>query len=257
MITRRAPVTVGILVAIVLVFLAEIASGMPLWHVTNQDTLVLARLGAITPGIFQSGGYWRLLVAMFLHIGLLHILLNGWALFQLGSVFEIMFGSTRFTVTYFVSGLIASVVSALRMTHDYPVVPHGLGYIPVSAGASGAIFGILGALILAIRRSPRWKHQSWTRSLTNQLIGWAVLNIIIGFSFPGIDNSAHLGGFAAGLALGLIPHNVPPPPPSGYTIETRPGQDRPTYHPQDDDGEIRTGRSGRAVHCLRRSRRRS
>jgi rhomboid protease GluP len=157
---------------------------------------------------------------MFLHIGLLHLILNLWALYQLGYVFEVMFGSARFVTIYFVTGLSASITSAIFLR------PDGL-----SAGASGAIFGILGALIVAIRRSPVWRHEPWTRGFTQQLMGWAALNVIIGFSFPGIDNAAHLGGFAAGLLLGLIPHRVPPPPPNRMVIDT----------------EARDGDSGQAV----------
>jgi rhomboid protease GluP len=118
-----------------------------------------------------------------------------------------MFGSTRFAITYFVSGIAASLASALMATDNS------------SVGASGAIFGILGALIFAIRRSPFWREQPWARSLGRQLIGWALLNVAIGFMVPNIDNSAHIGGFLAGLALGFIPHKVPPPPPGNVVID--------------------------------------
>ena len=154
---------------------------------------------------------------MFIHVGILHLALNLWALFQLGYMFEAMFGSFRFIVTYIVSGLIASAASA------YFLDPHGL-----SAGASGAIFGILGALIFSIRRSPMWKHEPWARGLTKQLFGWAALNFVIGFSFPAIDNYAHGGGFVAGLLLGFLPHRVPPPPPRTMVIETTPETIEPT-----------------------------
>lgn len=208
MISSRAPVTIGLLTAIGLVFLIELMSGIPLWNVQEESLGRLADLGAIIHGTMARQELWRLLAAMFLHIGLLHLMLNGWALLQLGSVFELMFGSRRFVITYFVCGLVASLASASSIE---PGV--------VAAGASGAIFGILGALIVAIRRSPRWRHQSWTRGLTNQLILWAVINIFIGFSFPGIDNAAHMGGFVTGLILGFIPHKVPPPPPGEMIID--------------------------------------
>jgi rhomboid protease GluP len=199
----RFPITFALVVAILGVFLIEAMNGGS----KNPETLY--RLGAIVPTAFSSGEYWRLFTAMFLHVGVLHLTLNVWALYQLGSVFELMFGSTRFAVTYLVSGLIASTASAV-------LPPHGL-----AAGASGAIFGILGALIFSIRRSPHWRHQPWTRGFTQQLIGWAAINVVIGFTFPGIDNAAHIGGFLTGLALGLIPHRVPPPPPREYVIEVR------------------------------------
>jgi len=164
-------------------------------------------MGAIHPDLFADGETWRLFTAMFLHAGVLHVALNLWALFQIGSIFEGMFGSIRFGLTYLLSGLAASVASAV-------LPPHVL-----SVGASGAIFGIIGALILAIRRAPQLLHQPWAKGLTQQLIFWAVANIVIGFTIPRIDNAAHLGGFIAGLLLGLIPHRVPPPPPGEMTID--------------------------------------
>ena len=111
-------------------------------------------------------------------------------------------------MTYFVSGIAASITSAIF------IVSNG-----VAAGASGAIFGVLGALIVSIRRSPRFRHASWTRGLLQQLILWAGINIIIGF-MPGIDNAAHIGGFVCGLILGLAPHRIPPPPPSEVLVES-------------------------------------
>ena len=196
------------MIAIVIVFIAEIMSGIPAVGVGSNPRSIwmLARMGAITPDVLESGQLWRLVTAMFLHIGLLHLLLNLWALFQLGSLFEAMFGSLRFTITYFISGVIASLSSAI-FTDSF------------SAGASGAIFGILGALIVSIKRSPLWRNEAWTRGLIQQLIGWAVLNVIIGFT-PGIDNAAHIGGFLAGLILGLLPHRVPPPPPQSAIVDT-------------------------------------
>lgn len=196
----RIPITTGLMIAIVMMFAAQVLSG------GSQNDHVLIRMGALVPGIFARGDYWRLLAAMFLHIGLFHLLLNLWALYQLGGVFEMMFGRARFLATYFASGIVASLVSATFIK--------GIG-----AGASGAIFGVLGALILGIRRSPRWRSQPWTGAFTQQLVVWAVINIVIGFT-PGfrIDNAAHLGGLGAGLILGLLPHRTPPPPPAGEVI---------------------------------------
>lgn len=192
----RTPVTWSLLIAIGIVFVANLV----------EENALIER-GAIVRSFVFQGEYWRLLTAMFLHAGFLHVLLNLWALYQLGSLFETLFGSGRFLLTYFATGLLASIASAI-FTNGY------------SVGASGAIFGILGALIVSIGRSPIWRHQPWTRGITQQLMGWAVINVIIGFTVPGIDNAAHLGGFAAGLILGLIPHRVPPPPPAQMVIDT-------------------------------------
>jgi len=201
----RMPVTLALLIACIAVFMLELATG------ALRNLAVMVQLGAIVHGLLADGEYYRLVAAMFLHGGFLHLFLNMWALYQLGMIFETMFGSMRFLVFYFVAGISASVVSSIFIPIGIPGV-----------GASGAIFGILGALIVSIKRSPRWRGQEWTRILTRQLSIWAGINIIIGFSVPGIDNAAHIGGFVAGLILGLFPHRVPPPPPGEMVIDARP-----------------------------------
>lgn len=204
---RATPGTFWLFAAIVAGFLIEIYTGA--W----KDPERLAQLGAIVPEfIFRDGEYWRLLTAMFLHGDgtiqgdLLHLGLNLLALFQVGSLFEIMFGTRRFLIIYFTTGLIASLTSALHI--------HG-----ASVGASGAIFGILGAFVLSVRRSPRWRNERAARSIVNQLVFWIVANIVIGLRIPQVDNSAHIGGLVAGLILGaVLPHPAPPPPPPAQVI---------------------------------------
>ena len=169
------------------------------------------------PLIREWGQYWRWLTSMFLHgdgtmrNDLLHLLSNLWALYQLGTRFEIMFGTRRFLVTYFVTGIIASITSSLH-----------LALTGSSVGASGAIFGILGAFIFSVRRSPVWRNDPRAKHLMPQLLFWIVVNIIIGLSVKFIDNAAHIGGLVAGLLLGLMPHRVPPPSPGGMVIDVTP-----------------------------------
>jgi rhomboid protease GluP len=151
----------------------------------------LVRLGALVPVLVWSGEWWRLGTAMFLHGGVLHIALNGWALYQLGGLFEAWMGSTRMAVTYLFSGLAGSVASLFFLRGD------------LSVGASGAIFGVLGALVgVLVRRRDRLRPQA--KALLTQLLTWAGINVFLGFSTPNIDNAAHLGGAAAGFALGLL-----------------------------------------------------
>ena len=199
---RNSPVTVTLMIVIGIVYVFEMLAG------GARDTAVLVSMGSIVPDLLARGEYWRLLAAMFLHIGILHLFLNLWALYQLGGVFELLFGSKRFALTYFTSGIVASIASAL-FTRG------------IAAGASGAIFGILGALIVSIRRSPRFRSAAWSRGLVQQLILWAGINIVFGLSVPGIDNAAHIGGMVAGLILGLLPHHVPPPPPGEMVLEAQ------------------------------------
>jgi rhomboid protease GluP len=144
---------------------------------------------------------------MFLHIGIFHILLNGWALYQLGALFEILLGSPSLVGVYVVSGLVGSFTS-LFFTKG------------LSAGASGAIFGLMGALIAFLARRREMLTPA-AKSLLGQLVLWAGINVFIGFTTPGIDNAAHLGGCAAGFLLGLTlkgrqapPQPAPPAQPS-------------------------------------------
>jgi rhomboid protease GluP len=213
MIRRRfAPATTCLMAAILAGFGIEIATGA--W----KDPYTLARLGAVVhEWIFVHGQYWRLVSAMFLHgdgtVGgdLLHLTMNLLALFQIGTLFELMFGARRYLFIYFTAGIVASLTSA--------IVNHG-----PSVGASGAIFGILGAFVLSVRRSPRWRQQPAARSIGNQLVFWIVANIAIGMRVAQIDNSAHIGGLLTGLILGaILPHErLPPPPAAQVVIDVRP-----------------------------------
>jgi rhomboid protease GluP len=209
----RTPVTAGLLAIITVVFLIELALGAT----RNEELLI--QMGAIVPGMLQRHEYWRIFAAMFLHGNLLHWAANCWALYQLGMLYEMMFGSARFTLIYFVTGAIASIASSLYQ--------HG-----ASVGASGAILGILGAFIFSIRRSPQWRHEPWTRNLLSQLVFWALLNVALGFTVTFIDNVAHIAGLVSGLVLGFLPHRVPPPPPGTSVIDVQPYDDG-LAHPHD------------------------
>lgn len=200
----RAPVTAALLIAIAIIWIAELG-----------DYENLLTRGAIVPGLLASGEWWRIFTAMFLHAGWLHWAANSWTLYQLGMLYEAMFGSRRFAIVYFVSGGIASIASSLRVE-------------TASVGASGAILGVLGAFFFSIRRSPQWRHEPWTKGLISQLMFWAFLNIAIGFS-PGlpIDNTAHIAGLVAGILLGFIPHRVPPPPPGRTVVDVQPSDHSP------------------------------
>ncbi|HEU4886821.1 MAG TPA: rhomboid family intramembrane serine protease [Thermoanaerobaculia bacterium] len=213
-----SPATVLLFIAILIGFGIEIATGA--W----KDQFLLAPLGAIVPSlILDQGQYWRLLSAMFLHGdgtvrgGLLHLGVNLYALWQLGRLYEIMFGTRRFVMIYFVTGIAASLTSLLR----YVLLQQD----GASVGASGAIFGVLGAFIFSIRRSPRWRNERWARSIVQQLLFWIVVNIAIGLTVPQIDMAAHVGGLLTGLLLGAtLPQKEPPLPPSQAVIDVTPTQ---------------------------------
>ncbi|MBV9477055.1 MAG: rhomboid family intramembrane serine protease [Acidobacteria bacterium] len=211
---RRTPAALFLICAILAGFAIEILTGA--WR--NGERLAL--LGATIPEAVRAGQYWRLVTAMFLHgdgtVGgdLLHLAVNLFALYQLGPLYELMFGTRRFLIIYFSAGIVASLTSVL----------HNAG---ASVGASGAIFGILGAFISSILRSPRWRHDRMGRSIVKQCIFWAALNLIVVSRFPQIDNAAHIGGLVAGLLLGaILPRHVPPPPPAAVVVDVKPFDDR-------------------------------
>jgi rhomboid protease GluP len=197
----RVPATATLLAIITAVFILEWFRGA----LENND--VLYEMGAIYPTMLQDGQWWRIFAAMFLHANLLHWAANSWTLYQLGTLYEAMFGSKRFVITYFVTGACASIASSLARTGG------------ISVGASGAVLGILGALIVSIKRSPQFRNEPWTKGLVAQLVFWALLNLAIGFKVPQIDNVAHIAGMVAGFLLGFFPHRVPPPPPSRGVID--------------------------------------
>ncbi|HHS96576.1 MAG TPA: rhomboid family intramembrane serine protease [Chloroflexi bacterium] len=144
-------------------------------------------LGAKINQAIVAGQLWRLGTALFLHAGLLHLGFNSYALWIFGPQVEMPYGRFRFLLIYFFSGLAASAVS-------FALTP------AVSVGASGAIFGLVGAILAYIYRY-RDRLLAGRRRLAN-LIGIVAYNILYGFVSPWVDNAAHIGGLLAGLALG-------------------------------------------------------
>jgi rhomboid protease GluP len=154
----------------------------------GQPDALLER-GAMIPLLIAQGEWWRLVTAMFLHIGLLHLAFNSLALYVFGGLIESALGSARMLLLYLVTGFAASVAS---FTFGSPVV--------AAAGASGAIFGLLGAwLVYNLRRRSLMMARSNIQSALF-LIG---INLVFGFTVPGIDNIAHIGGLISGFAAGF------------------------------------------------------
>jgi rhomboid protease GluP len=179
---HRPVVTWILLGLIALAFLAETALG------GSTQTEVLVRLGAKVTALIADGEYWRLFTAMFLHIGLMHLFFNGYALLAIGTELERLLGPGRFTAIYLLSGLLGNLAS-------YAFSPH------LAAGASGAIFGQIGALA-AFFTLHRERLGAWGRARLANIAFLIAINLFFGFTQPGIDNLAHLGGLLAGLGLG-------------------------------------------------------
>lgn len=157
------------------------------------STGVLVRLGAKCPLIF-AGQWWRLVTAVFLHAGLIHIGFNLWCLFDVGPMVESLFSSSKYVVMYLVTGVFGYVISLWWM-------PMG-----ISIGASGAIMGLIGILIGA-----SFHHGALGKDMRRQLWHWVIYIAIFGLlPMFAVDNAAHFGGFISGLALGyLVPEGEP------------------------------------------------
>jgi rhomboid protease GluP len=156
----------------------------------SQNVMVLVIFGAQQNELVAQGDYWRLFTSMFLHIGLVHLAFNSYALYILGRDIESLFGAKRFLVVYFLSGLGGSVTT------------FALGGNAVSAGASGAIFGLIGAEIAYFFVHREMFGQRGQAQLRN-LLFVAVINLFLGATVPGINNWAHMGGLVFGALMGF------------------------------------------------------
>lgn len=147
----------------------------------------LQALGMTGAFAWREGHWWTLLTAIYLHGNLLHILFNVLWIRQLGPAVEELYGPARFIVIFTVSGVAGFVVS------------NALG-IPLTVGASGAIFGLLGAMVAFGRK----RGGVYGRLVLRQYGQWALLLFVLGFFMAGVNNIAHAGGFVGGLATGLV-----------------------------------------------------
>ncbi len=177
-------------VILVLVWLATTAVGYLYGLGLNgsQNSAILVLMGAKYNPLIAAGQYWRLFTANFLHIGIVHLGFNTYALLLLGADMEQRFGHGRFLALYLLAGLGGSVLSFL-------------GNDALSAGASGAIFGLVGAMItFFLTYRDQFGHYGQRR--LSSLLMVAGYNLVMGFVMPGIDNLGHIGGLLVGLALG-------------------------------------------------------
>ncbi len=147
-----------------------------------------ANVGALT----FSGEWWRLLTNVFVHGGIIHIAFNMWCLWNLGQLCESLYGRWTYAAVYLTCGVGASLSSAAW----HPYVP--------SVGASGAIFGLAGALLAAFKLGEFSVPRAALSGTLRSLGAFVVYNLIFGFAIPGIDNSAHIGGLITGLAVGAL-----------------------------------------------------
>jgi rhomboid protease GluP len=207
---RSAPGTYILLAINIAVYVWMVAHGV---NPKDPSDGALIHYGANVTWLVLHNQWWRLLTATFVHVGLLHLATNMWCLWNLGILGEPLIGPFGMLAVYFITGIagnllsMASNVCLVIFAHYFPAL-----YIP-GAGASGAVFGIAGILIVLLsnRRLPfPWQE---LKRLRSSVVKFAAINLVLGLSTIffnvgiHIDNSAHIGGFLSGLALGvpLIP----------------------------------------------------
>ena len=183
----RQPVNFIIVLMNVVVFLVLSVMG------DTQDAVFMLNHGASwEPYILEYGEYYRLVTCIFLHFGIDHLFYNMLLLICLGDSLEQIVGKLRYLMIYLLGGVAGNIVSVW--------VSAGTENYAVSAGASGAIFAVVGALLwIVIRNGGRLKGYS-----SQRLFLMAALTIVNGLTTTGVDNMAHIGGLAAGFLLGML-----------------------------------------------------
>ena len=159
----------------------------------TEDALFMLQHGAMyEPYIIDGHEYYRIFTCMFLHFGISHLLNNMVLLGALGWNLELEIGSVRFLIIYLLSGLGGNLLSGyldIRL-QDYAV----------SAGASGAIFGILGALLYVV-----YRNHGRLRNISGRgMLVMVAITLYFGFASSGVDNAAHVGGLITGLLCGIL-----------------------------------------------------
>ncbi|MFC4101785.1 rhomboid family intramembrane serine protease [Paenibacillus xanthanilyticus] len=172
---RGAPLTFAFVAINVVVWL------LMTYYGGSTNTATLIQFGAKYAPLIDEGEYWRLVTPMFLHIGGLHLWFNTVSLLSLGGRIERVLGSGTFFLLYMTAGIVGNLSS-------YWFSPS------ISAGASGAIFGLMGALLYLTVKEP----DTWGEMMGFSIYSGLVMNVILGFVVPGIDNYAHFGGLVGG-----------------------------------------------------------
>lgn len=184
---KKEPITVTLVVLNIVAFLLVEFTGF------SQDVGHMIECGAVYPPLVtKNGEFYRLFTSMFLHFGIEHLLNNMLVLFVLGSRLERVVGKARFLLIYLAGGLLGNVIS---LAADL-----GKNSLTVSAGASGAVFAVMGAMIFVVIRN---KGHLEDLSM-KQILIMAVFSLYFGLASTGVDNAAHLGGLLSGFLLAVL-----------------------------------------------------
>ena len=191
---RRRPAYInGVLIAVNILYFFWLE-----FHGSTENAAFMVEHGAMyVPLVVREGEYYRLLTAVFMHFGIYHLVNNMVILFVLGDNLERALGKVKYLVFYLICGVGANVFSMVVSIREYELA--------VSAGASGAIFGVIGGLLyVVIRNRGRLEDLS-----TRQLALFVACSLYFGFTSTGIDNAAHVGGLVLGFLLAAIFYRNP------------------------------------------------
>ncbi len=175
---------VNILISLLMFFLGNLLT-------FRNEAYLLIRLGAQYGPLVSKGEWYRIVTAMFVHGGLLHLLFNSYALFYFGTLVESIYGFEKFVFFYILTGVVGNLATQFFY------------YRSISVGASGAIFGLVGILFaLGFRKDTPIFMRQFTGAA---LLPMIIFNVVYGF-IPGsnINNAAHVGGFLSGMAVGSL-----------------------------------------------------
>ncbi len=155
----------------------------------SEDTRTLVDFGALSKTLVKYGDYYRIITCAFLHIGILHLLCNMYALYIIGKDIESFFGRFKYIFIYLISTIVGSLMS-LTFMDEYTI----------SAGASGAIFGLMGSLLYF-----GYNYRvTLNNSINKQILPIIFINLLFGFMSSGVDNFAHLGGLLGGYIASMV-----------------------------------------------------
>lgn len=199
------PVTTIILVINLVMAVLLIVTG-------GFDTDNLVRFGALKPIlVFERNEYYRIVIAMFLHGGFIHLLSNSFVLYYIGAYMERLVGPKKYLLIYMISGIISSLF-VLFFAEE----------LSVTIGASGAIFGVMGGLLVLTFLRKEWFSDHAIRTI-RQLI---IINVVITFLLPTISIPGHMGGLIAGILLGYL---IAPKSPYYYKNRKSVNKDNTIY----------------------------
>ena len=192
--SKTAPVTTLLLFCIIGLYVLQILSGV---DANEPSTEALLKWGANALPFTMGDEPWRLVSSAFLHIGLMHLLFNGFAMYFFGQIAEPMFGSSKFLALFLLSAIGGNLLNNHMTWHD---ILGGSAQPGISAGASGGIMGIGAALFIAALFKISVNGMVLNLKSLGLIMG---INLVYGFAVPGIDNAGHIGGAVTGLVIAL------------------------------------------------------